>query len=334
MRIGIALHTCKEGMYVPSSFAGPEEIVSSAKMAEDFGFYSIWGPDFTTVTPSMDIVQAQPPNFYELLIMLSYIASFTKQIRLCTGAIVLPHRDPVLLAKQIATLDHFSNGRLIVGTGLGHYRDEFESIKPRERNSNRGRMLIESLEALHLLLTQDNVTFEGQYYKFNNISLNPKPVQLNFPIYISGKGPDVPMRVAKWGSGWMLSRMQDKSVKERVKDLDVAMNIVGRDVSEIDITTTRGISIATTTKKAFAQYDKSLLPKRTSGSTLERVMQQNLIGTPTEINEQLQMLQEEGITHLIAQDFAVNSFLEFTDQLQLFGEEVMPGWLPKDRVVK
>ena len=106
---------------------------------------------------------------------------------------------------------------------------------------------------------------------------------------------------------------------------DIIFIFVGRAIER------KGLLIAV---KAFEQYNKSLLPKRTSGSTLERIMQQNLIGTPTEIIEQVQALQEEGITHLIAQDFAVNSFQEFTDQLQLFGEEVMPIFISKDRLVK
>ncbi len=295
-----------------------------ARMVEKLGFYSVWGTDFTTPTPSMRIRDSEAPNFYELLITLSYVAASTERIRLGAGAVVLPHRDPVLLAKQVATLDVFSGGGFLLGTGIGHNRDELEAIRPKESRWHRGKMLLESLEALHFLFTQDNVSFKGEYYEFEGVSLNPKPAQRPFPIYISGKSPDVPKRIARWGSGWLLSRMQERGVGERIETLRSALREVGRDVSEIDLAITRGVSIAKTHEEAVRRYEKSRLSERTVGSTMERVMQQNLIGTPEEVVEQAGKLEGDGINHLIAQDFAVNTFEELVEQIQMFGGEVLP----------
>ena len=323
MKIGIGIPTSKEGMYVPVGFAGPDDIIMLARVAETLGFYSVWGADFLTPVPAMGIPDAEPPNFYELMVSLAYIAAVTDRIKLGAGAVVLPNRDPVMLAKQAATVDVFSNGRLLLGTGLGHYRDETKAIHPRADKLHRGRMLLEHLEAIHRLLAEDDVSFEGEYYAFRNVSLHPRPVQEPLPIYLSGKTPDVPDRVARWGGGWLLSRMQEKSVGERIASLRAALRSAGRELTEIDLAITRGVSIARTTEEAFERYERSRLPTRTSGSSTDRVLQQNLIGTPHEIVDQISALQRDGITHLIAQDFAVNTFDQLVEQVELFGNTVL-----------
>ena len=115
---------------MPAPFASPRQIAQVIQKAEQLGFNAVWGNDLITPTPGFKIADSQPPNWYEPLITLSYAAAVTERIKLGTGVIVVAYRDPVILAKQAATLDQFSEGRLLLGLGLGTFRDEFEAIQP------------------------------------------------------------------------------------------------------------------------------------------------------------------------------------------------------------
>ena len=103
--------------------------------------------------------------------------------------LVLPmRRDIVVTAKQIATLDHLSNGRLEIGVGIGAYREEFEALNP-EAKVHRGDMVEEGVAALRRLFSQREASFEGKYYRFKNVELFPKPKQQRLPIYFGGNNP-------------------------------------------------------------------------------------------------------------------------------------------------
>ena len=165
----------------------------------------MWGTDFITPTKGMGIPDTHPPSWYELLISLAYVAALTDRIKLGTGVILLPYRDPIILAKQVATLDQYSGGRVLLGLGLGG-REEFEAIRPRERKAHRGKIMDEGLEALSLLLSHDEgeVSFKGQYVEFQGVNLHPKPVQNPLPIYVPGRTPDALHRIARWGLGFLM----------------------------------------------------------------------------------------------------------------------------------
>ena len=131
MRISIGVPTGEEGVYSPVPFAGPKDIVHTAQLCERLGFYAVWGLDLITPGPSMGIKEGEIPNWYEVLLSLAYVASVTEHIKLATGVLVLPQREPVLLAKQVSTLDVLSNGRALLGVGVGSHRDEFVAMFPR-----------------------------------------------------------------------------------------------------------------------------------------------------------------------------------------------------------
>lgn len=339
MRFGVGIPTGCEGMYTPCSFAGHVEVVTSAQMAERLGFYSVWGADFMAPSPSMGITGTQPPSFYEILISLAYVSATTKRIKLGAGTVTLPQRDPVVLAKQAATLDVFSRGRLLLGVGLGAYRDEFEAVKRRSRANHRGEMFLEGLEALHGLLSQDDVSFKGRYYEFQDVSLNPKPVQNPLPLYIAGRTPDTARRVARWGNGWLLAHIPNQSLRETIETLLPHLEPVGRDLSEIDLAITTGVSIARTREEAMARFRKSRLPRYMQpipdgagiGGRFSSKLRWVLIGTPDEIAAQIETLEAQGVGHCIALHFAVNTHEELMEQMQLFAEEVIPAFNPVKR---
>ena len=126
----------------------------------------------------------------------------TQQIRLGAGVAVLPFRDPIVLAKQAATLDHFSGGRFVLGVGAGVFKSELGAIRGGLGKAHRGKMLDEHLEALNLLLnTPGRVSFSGKYYQFTDVDIDPKPVQQPLPIQIAGFADATYARVARHATG-------------------------------------------------------------------------------------------------------------------------------------
>ncbi len=324
MKFGIVVPTCREGFYVPTPFGKPEQFVQAARLAEQLGFFSVWANDHLNPTEDARTRFGRPPNLYESLTTLSWMAGATERVRLCTAALVVPLREVVLLAKQVSTLDVLSDGRVMLGVGVGVYRDEFAAVRPRERDVNRGIMLEEAMEALTALFTHNEVTFRGRYYNFEEVALNPKPAQSPLPIYLSGKMPDVLHRVARWGNGWLLSGASELGIRERIEALQPLLEERGRKVSEIDMATTLGLGIAATSREAIARFQRGLSGNPDKEQKRHYIKTHNLVGTASDIASQIELLGKEGITHCILQEFQVDTFDEMLEQVQMFGEEVLP----------
>src|SRR5207249_4104249 len=150
LRFGVHIPTCIEGMMYPVPFARPQDILPVALLAERVGFDSVWGNDHMTTQRYVQREWPEPPNFYEPLITFTYVAARTERIRLATGIIVLPMRTMPVLAKQVATLDQLSGGRVILGVGTGAYREEYEALHPDARDARRGDIVDEGMRALRL----------------------------------------------------------------------------------------------------------------------------------------------------------------------------------------
>src|SRR6185436_6280145 len=121
MRFSVHLPTCTEGLVNPVPFAEPADFVRIARMAERLGYDGVWGNDHITAAPYVRTRYADPPNFYEVLITLATVGAVTERVQLGTAVMVLPLRDPVLLAKQVATLDRLTGGRAVLAVGVGAY---------------------------------------------------------------------------------------------------------------------------------------------------------------------------------------------------------------------
>jgi len=121
MHFSVSIPTNKEGLNMPLPFADEQDLVRIVKEAERLGFHSVWGNDHITAPRYVRDEFKKPPRFYELLVTLSYLAGVTSKVKLGTCVIVLPMREPVYLAKQVATLDHFSGGRVLFGCQSEYY---------------------------------------------------------------------------------------------------------------------------------------------------------------------------------------------------------------------
>src|SRR5688572_599683 len=200
MRLSVQLPTCTEGLVNPIPFAAaPADFIRLAKEAERLGYDGVWGNDHVTAAPYVRQHWSAPPNFYEVLLTLAAVGAHTRRVHLGTAVIVLPLRDPVLLAKQVATLDHLTGGRVILGVGLGAYRAEFEAQWPRLRGVRRGDLLDEGLAALRVLFTEREASYAGKHVAFEGVELFPKPVQRPLPIYVGGHNEQAVARAARLG---------------------------------------------------------------------------------------------------------------------------------------
>ena len=204
------------GLRLPS-FALGERTATLAEMgaylrrAEDLGFETAMLIDHLLVAPP-----AYSTTWLEPVSLLSALAGVTRTIRLGTMVLVLPFRDPVAFAKEWATLDLLSGGRSVLGVGVGWKEEEFAALRIPFRE--RGRRMNEMLEAITALWAGDHVTYEGRFYAFHDLTIEPKPVQRPHPpIWIGGGsqpfekvyGQEVPSvepvlrRIAKYATTWV-----------------------------------------------------------------------------------------------------------------------------------
>ena len=324
VKFGIQVPAGREGIYMPSGFSTPDQLLSLFTLAEGLGFHSAWGNDHLNTPREARLRYPKPPNVYEILITLASAAALTERIRLGVAALSLPLREPVALAKQLATLDMLSKGRVNLAAGIGHYREEFTNIHPRLRKSHRGEMFEEALEALHLIFTQESASHSGKHYEFEDISLHPKPLQCPFPIYITGTGRRTPERVVRWGTGWMLTTVGEQTLCERVEAVKRLAEEAGRDPSTLDMAHTIAMRVDSKHKQAVERFRNSVLMNSPRGLGERSYKFTRCVGSPEEVAEQIRGLNREGIEHVIIQDFAVDDFEEMKEQVQYFGEEVLP----------
>jgi len=322
IRFGLGIPNCREGRSVPAGFAGPKQIIQVSQLAEELGFDVLWADDHLDASREIRARDEIPPNLYEILITMSYIAAITKTIGLGIGVLVLPTRAIVVTAKQLATLDVFSEGRIILGLGIGN-REEFNAIMPKSTQANRGKMLDEGIEALRLLFIENEATFKGDYYEFNGIALNPKPIQNHIPIYIAGGASQTLNRIAKWGDGCFVPRGL-KSLYKRIDELKPILKVVGRDILEVDMTSRTILSIGNSREEAVDRLLKSRISNRFKGQKMEDTIEQNLIGSVDEIVDAIKKLKDAGMTQLVVQNIAANTFDEMIEQVNIFGHHVLP----------
>ena len=140
-------------------------------------------------------------SFYEPMTFYSYVAAITSRLELATGVIILPQRQTALFAKQSATLDLISGGRLRLGIGTGWNQVEYEALG--ENFHNRGKRSEEQIDLLRKLWSQELVTFEGKFHTLTDAGLNPLPPGRSIPIWFGGMADPVLERVAKIGDGWL-----------------------------------------------------------------------------------------------------------------------------------
>jgi probable F420-dependent oxidoreductase len=334
MRVSLGLPTCMEGMMYPVPFISPDELIEIAVLAERLGYHSVWGNDHMTTQRYVRAEFSQPPNFWEILVTLSFIAAETTRLRVATGVLVpAMRRDVVVVAKQLATLDQFSKGRLMVGMGVGAYREEFEALNP-DWQVKRGDLLEESIQALQTLFEQRSASWRGAYFHFEDVEMYPKPLQAPLPVYVGGNNANALRRAAVYAQGWMGAGMPVHQLKPAVARLRDIASQAGRDPLSIDIAPQFVACIAKTREDALRRFQASQMYNHLvslSGTTLKdqvaagvKFEEIDLIGTAGDIIAKIEALREAGMTHASGLLFPANNIDEFKEQIQWFAEEVIP----------
>jgi probable F420-dependent oxidoreductase len=333
MKFGVSIPTSMEGLMYPVPFFKKiSDIFQMCQEAEILGFDSVWGNEHITRQEYVKCTWKELPRYIEPITFLSYIAAKTNSIYLGTGVIPLPLRDPILLARQASTLDNISQGRLILGVGLGAYREEFEKQKPDQLWVNRGRMLDEALEALFSLFTKEKASFRGKYYSFSEIEISPKPVQNPLPIYIGGNSFKSVIRAIKYGCGWLPAGLTPCELEMNVSKIKTYLEEYGKSSLKIDIAPQLGVCIADSHRNAIKKYknsqiyqhDLSLKKSTLKQQNVENLEERDLIGTVDEIIKKIERYRNVGVNHLPALIFVDKTIKNVLKSMQLFAREIMP----------
>jgi probable F420-dependent oxidoreductase len=193
--------------------ASPETILKLATSAEALRFSSLFVTDHVVLPASMarstypysttgQLPGGAAQDYLEPLVTLGWLAHATKKIRLGTSVLVVPYRNPVLVAKMLATVDRLAGGRVILGAGVGWLREEFEALAAPPFEA-RGAVTDEYLTLMRAAWTTDPVTFEGRHYRVRAVHALPKPAQKRgIPIWIGGHTDAAVRRAAVLGDGW------------------------------------------------------------------------------------------------------------------------------------
>ena len=211
------------------SFSDPESIALIARTAEDAGYESIWTGEHVVLIDPQETPSPAPPAtpILDTVAALAFAAAHTQRVKLGSGIILLPQRNPVVLAKELAGIDVLSNGRLIFGVGVGYVKGEFDAIGvPYEE---RGPRTSEHIEAIRALWTQDKPDFQGEFTQFSGIQSRPQPVQNPHPpILVGGMSPPAYRRTVAHADGWYGFFQTPEATEVALKGLEAAATRVER----------------------------------------------------------------------------------------------------------
>lgn len=255
--------------------ASPSAMLRAAREAEDLGYDSVWVHDYLIwnktldrehlSTGSREAVEAAgddyPPIFFESLTNLAFLAGATKRIRLGTAVLVLPYRQALLTAKQLACIDVLSEGRLELGIGQGSGKstknEDFEVLGiPRREKIQRTR---ETFEAMRKIWTVDEPAFEGEFVKFPSATIFPKPIQKPYPpIWIGGSTDTSLDMVADYATGWITSAIPPERLPAAIDGLNARLRARNRQPSEMTIANEIEVLVADSQAEARQQAARTL----------------------------------------------------------------------------
>jgi probable F420-dependent oxidoreductase len=291
----------KSGICLPNygPATGAAAIRQVATAAEAAGYDSVWATDHILVPEKHAATFGQ---VIEVLVTLGYLAAVTDRLSLGTSILVLPQRDPILVAKQAAAVDQLSGGRLILGVGAGWMAGEFDNLGVDFRR--RGRMMDEWLRLMRTLWTEPKPAFEGEWFRFAGTVFEPKPIQAGGPpLWIGGNSDAAMRRAATLGDAWHPGGLDPAALATEAGRLrqmagDRAVEVTLRLVVDLDSESKRQMT--------------------------ERGGRLRLGGPPQAIVDTLQEYAAAGLDHLVVY-FEHRTAAELRDQLERFAAGVMPA---------
>jgi probable F420-dependent oxidoreductase len=235
--------------------SGADTLARAARAAEAAGFESVWAGEHV-VLPDPQVppspMAPQDPALDPLL-ALAWAAAHTSTLRLATGIVILPQRNPVVLAKQVASLDVLSGGRLTLGVGVGYLEPEFRAVGA--DFEHRGAITDEYLEAMHHLWYDPHPEFHGRFADFAGVDAHPRPVQQPIPIVIGGHTKHAYRRAVARGQGWYGFSVTPETLARSLDQLRAAGSEMTRpaELGRLEITVTPRGRLTAETATAFAE---------------------------------------------------------------------------------
>lgn len=245
--------TLKFGLAFASSIGtDPESALEISRVAEQVGFESVWGGEHVIFPSSIESAYPYTPDgkipatpetpIPDPLIWLAYVAAAAPTLRLGTCILILPQRNPLVLAKELATLDHLTAGRVELGIGVGWMREEFDALGiPWER---RGARTDEYVAALRKIWSGSHVEFHGEFVDFDPLTCTPLPAQgSDIPILVGGDTPAAIRRAARLADGYFPGEGDPEKLRELIAAVRAECESQGRDPDEVEINAMFGVQM-------------------------------------------------------------------------------------------
>ena len=252
----------------------PDTLARRARVAEAAGFESLWVGDHIALPADAPDVAEEPR--LELVVVLAHLAAITSRVRLASGVAVLPTRQPVLLAKQLASIDVLSQGRLIVGIGVGYVEPELNALGASV--ADRGARTDEYLAAMRALWDEPTPTFDGAFVSFSGIIERPRPVQRPHPpIIIGGHSPAAYRRAVTAANGWYGWQIDPEETVAALGRLREATDKYGRpaELGELEISITPPYTFDVDMARRYADagvYRLVVQPPTSSGAAMDELI--------------------------------------------------------------
>ncbi|MGP3978104.1 TIGR03619 family F420-dependent LLM class oxidoreductase [Streptomyces sp. 8N114] len=281
--------------------AGPAELLAVARAADQHGYAYIGCCEHVAVPRRL--AGTMSTVWYDPVATLSFLAAATERVALLSHVAVVGLRHPLASAKQYATLDHLSGGRLVLGVGAGHVREEFEALGA--DFGARGAVLDETIDALKTALGEEEFpAFAGDRFAFADLGQQPRPAQRpRPPVWVGGSSPPAVRRAALRGDGWLPQGDSREALPAKIERI-------------LRLRESAGLAESPFTVGAIAE------PLYVGSPTWD-VGRRTCHGSPASIAEALRPYRAMGVTQLQLR-FRARSLGELLDQLALFAEQVAP----------
>ncbi len=302
--------------YVPGAFGqgggDPGFLRELVEVGDQYGYDSIWLSDRIV----SDRFSLEP------MIALSMVAAYSDRMKFGTSVLAMPLRNPVVLAKQIATLDYLSQGRFFPAVGLGQEEpEEYEACGVSKED--RGRRTDEAIRLMRRLWEEDNVTHEGMFYSCHNVSITPKPfLEPSTPVWIGGRSAAAARRVGRVGDGWLVSSATPEEVGEGREIMFSTAAEHGREIEDDHVGVLLGYYVASSSEEAEAKAERYVTRARPGAHFTEY----SALGSTEQICQSISRYIDAG-----AQKFVVRPLCpaeETMEQLEIMGTEILPQFVP------
>ena len=291
-------------------FDKPKSWFEWVQLLERYKVDSVWQTD--------RLVSVDP--YLEAVSVMATLAGCTERIKFGMNAIVAPLRDPLVLAKQCATIDFLSNGRLLPMFGVG-YPNAIEWKTTNRDASDRGARSSEIFQLLNMLWSQESVTFEGKFYQYRNVSVTPRPIQQPLPLWIGGNADAALKRTARLGTGWIGGITTVEQVDHAIKLIRSEATALGRTIDDDHYGTSLAFRIGSVDDPVVSQFP--LVRRAGIGDEID-LRPLLAIGSVQQIIDRIEAYKAVGASKFVLLPIALGDADVF-DQTRRACEEILPA---------